>query len=63
MRYLSDNNLADNDYACDTLSTLYDAIHVFVNESTSLDIKDFKNFIIERRAIMRKYLKNIVELN
>lgn len=28
MRYLSDNNLADNDYAYDTLSTLYEAIHV-----------------------------------
>lgn len=35
---------------------------LFVNDSTSLDIKDFKNFIIERRSIMRKYLKNIVEL-
>lgn len=28
MRYLSDNNLTDNDYAYDTLSTLYEAIHV-----------------------------------
>ena len=28
MRYLSDNNLADNDYAYDTMSTLYEAIHV-----------------------------------
>lgn len=28
MRYLTDNNLADNDYAYDTLSTLYEAIHV-----------------------------------
>lgn len=36
---------------------------LFVNDSTSLEIKDFKNFIIERRSIMRKYLKNIVELN
>lgn len=37
--------------------------YLFVNDSTGLEIKDFKNFIIERRSIMRKYLKNIVELN
>lgn len=28
MRYLSDNKLSDNDYAYDTLSTLYEAVHI-----------------------------------
>lgn len=28
MRYLTENNLTENDYAYDTLSTLYEAIHV-----------------------------------
>lgn len=28
MQYLSANGLADNDYSCDTLSTLYEAVHV-----------------------------------
>ena len=33
---------------------------LYVNDTTSLDIKDFKAFITERRAILKNYLKNIV---
>ena len=32
---------------------------LYVNDTTSLDIKDFKAFITERRAILKNYLKNI----
>lgn len=33
---------------------------LYINDTTSLDIKDFKAFITERRAILKNYLKNIV---
>lgn len=35
---------------------------LFVNDSTSLEIKDFRSFIIERRAILKAYLKSVVGL-
>ena len=36
---------------------------LFVNDTTSLDIKDFKAFIMDRKAILNKYLKTIVGSN
>ena len=33
---------------------------LFVHDSTSLEVKDFKNFIIERRAILKEHLKRII---
>ena len=33
---------------------------LYVNDTTSFEIKDFKAFITERRAILKNYLKNIV---
>lgn len=36
---------------------------LFVSDSTSLEIKDFKSFIIDRRAILKKYLKGVVGSN
>lgn len=36
---------------------------LFVNDATSLDIKDFKAFIKDRRAVLKKYLKNVIGSN
>ena len=36
---------------------------LFVNDTTSLDIKDFKAFIVGRKAILNEYLKTIVGSN
>ena len=36
---------------------------LFVSDNTSLEIKDFKSFIIERRTIIRRYLASIAEFN
>lgn len=36
---------------------------LFVNDTTSLDIKDFKAFIVDRKAILNEYLKTIVGSN
>lgn len=33
---------------------------LYVNDTTNFEIKDFKAFITERRAILKNYLKNIV---
>ena len=33
---------------------------LFVHDSTSLEVKDFKDFIIERRAILKEHLKRII---
>lgn len=36
---------------------------LFVNDTTSLDIKDFKAFITDRRIVLKEYLKGVVGSN
>jgi hypothetical protein len=36
---------------------------LFVSETTSLEIKDSKSFIIDRRAVLKEYLKEVAGLN
>ena len=36
---------------------------LFVNDTTSLDIKDFKAFIVARKAILNEYLNKLVNSN
>lgn len=36
---------------------------LYVNDATSLDIKDFRSFIIDRKNILKEYLKSIVGSN
>lgn len=36
---------------------------LYVNDATSLDIKDFKSFIIDKKNILKEYLKSIVGSN
>ena len=36
---------------------------LFVNDTTSLDIKDFKAFIVDRKSVLKEYIKKIVGSN